>query len=180
MKKIHEYIHKRNRDKFYSKHIFDGSKIRLLCLHILNKNNLISPLARISKGIYLPHPLGIVIGKGVTIGKNCTIFQNVTIGQKIEEYENDDENKVDDYESDFISKDEDDLMDDLKLLMTDDKDDQIDENKPLIKQIDLKGIKTYNDILEEYESQDEESAVISRDELEQKAKEKFINQNSLP
>lgn len=29
---------------------------------------------------FLPHPIGIVIGKNVVIGKSCTIYQNVTIG----------------------------------------------------------------------------------------------------
>ena len=63
----------------------------------------------------------------------------------------------------------DDLMDNLKALS---KDDTIDADKPLIKQVDLKGIKTYNDKLKEYESIDEENAVISAEELEKKAKER--------
>ncbi|WP_230350760.1 serine O-acetyltransferase [Lelliottia sp. WAP21] len=32
------------------------------------------------KKTFLPHPIGIVIGKDVTLGMNCTIYQNVTIG----------------------------------------------------------------------------------------------------
>ena len=36
----------------------------------------------IGKGLSLPHPNGIVIGKCVTIGENCRIFQQVTIGSK--------------------------------------------------------------------------------------------------
>ncbi|MCS5449774.1 serine acetyltransferase [Enterobacter huaxiensis] len=32
------------------------------------------------QGTLLPHPVGIVIGKGVIVGKSCTIYQNVTIG----------------------------------------------------------------------------------------------------
>lgn len=34
----------------------------------------------IGPGLKLPHPTGIVLGKGVVIGKNCTIYQQVTIG----------------------------------------------------------------------------------------------------
>lgn len=35
--------------------------------------------AEIQKGLYIPHPVGIVIGK-CNIGKNFTIYQNCTIG----------------------------------------------------------------------------------------------------
>ena len=44
--------------------------------------------------------------------------------------------------------------------------DIIDENKPLIKQIDIPKIKTYDDIINEYEMNEEECAVISASELE--------------
>lgn len=45
----------------------------------------ISPIAKIAKGLSLPHPIGIVIGEGVEIGENCIIYQNVTIGRKYRE-----------------------------------------------------------------------------------------------
>ena len=67
---------------------------------------------------------------------------------------------------------EEDLMDDL---MAETKDDEIDADKPLIKQVDLKNIKTYDDIVEEYQNIDEENAVISAEELERKAKERLEN-----
>lgn len=35
--------------------------------------------AEIQKGLYIPHPVGIVIGK-CSIGRNFTIYQNCTIG----------------------------------------------------------------------------------------------------
>ena len=35
---------------------------------------------KIGEGLKLPHPQGIVIGKGVTIGRNNVIYQQVTIG----------------------------------------------------------------------------------------------------
>lgn len=39
---------------------------------------------KLPKGIKIPHPIGIVIGRenGVTIGQDCVIMQNVTIGVK--------------------------------------------------------------------------------------------------
>lgn len=30
--------------------------------------------------LWLPHPIGVVIGSGVSIGTGVTIFQNVTLG----------------------------------------------------------------------------------------------------
>lgn len=41
----------------------------------------ISPLAKIGKGLGLPHPVGIVIGDGVVIGEDVTIYQHVTLGR---------------------------------------------------------------------------------------------------
>ncbi len=66
----------------------------------------------------------------------------------------------------------DDLLDDLKDLMASSKDDMFDENKPLIKQIDLNSIKTYEEQAKDFENIDEENAVISTDELTMKAKER--------
>jgi len=37
-------------------------------------------LADVGPGLYLPHPVGIVIGSGVRIGRNCHILQGVTLG----------------------------------------------------------------------------------------------------
>ena len=69
--------------------------------------------------------------------------------------------------------DDTDLLSDLKTLMSDSKDDVIDENKPLIKQVDISGIKTFDDIVDEYENVEEENAVISADELEYRAKQRM-------
>jgi serine O-acetyltransferase len=40
-----------------------------------------SPQAEIGPGLYLPHPLGIVVGEGVIIGQDVTLYQNVTLGR---------------------------------------------------------------------------------------------------
>lgn len=37
---------------------------------------------KIGNHIMIPHPTGIVIGKGCIIGDECKIYQNVTIGRK--------------------------------------------------------------------------------------------------
>lgn len=43
----------------------------------------ISFYAKMSGGIYIPHPTGIVIGDNVEIGHGTTILQQVTLGTKI-------------------------------------------------------------------------------------------------
>lgn len=63
--------------------------------------------------------------------------------------------------------------DSLSDLLASKKDDVIDENKPLIKQVDLSKIKTYDEVVSEYEDIDEESAVISADELAIRTKERM-------
>lgn len=40
----------------------------------------IHPGAKIGKGLFIDHGIGIVIGETVIIGDWCTIFQNVTLG----------------------------------------------------------------------------------------------------
>ncbi|ENZ8353475.1 TPA: serine acetyltransferase [Klebsiella pneumoniae] len=38
-----------------------------------------------TKRTILPHPIGVVIGKGVQLGYDCKIYQCVTIGSKLED-----------------------------------------------------------------------------------------------
>ena len=71
-----------------------------------------------------------------------------------------------------IDTDNDSLIKDLEDLMVGTKEEAIDENKPLIKQIDLPIVKTYDDIIDEYEYNEEENAVISAEELEKRTKER--------
>ncbi|MDY6071757.1 MAG: hypothetical protein SPI44_02650 [Bacilli bacterium] len=65
-----------------------------------------------------------------------------------------------------VIEEEPDILDELNNLMATSKEDMIDENKPLVKQIDVPNVKTYDDIIEEYENGEEENAVISTEELE--------------
>lgn len=55
---------------------------KLCSLHIYHSYNCqISMSAVIGEGLYLPHPIGIVIGNGAKIGRNVVIYQGVTIGR---------------------------------------------------------------------------------------------------
>lgn len=40
------------------------------------------PGSKIGPGLLMPHPSGIVIGKGVIIGENATLLQQVTLGER--------------------------------------------------------------------------------------------------
>ena len=40
----------------------------------------IHPAAKIGKGVFIDHGLGVVIGETTEIGDNCTIYQGVTLG----------------------------------------------------------------------------------------------------
>ncbi len=76
--------------------------------------------------------------------------------------------------SDELTKkeDEDDILSELEALNNSTKDDIFDEDKPLIKQIDVNSIKTNEDLINDFELSEEENAVISREELEQRTKER--------
>lgn len=49
----------------------------LICLHSCD----VASGAKFSGPIYLPHPLGIVVGAGVRVGARVWLFQNVTLGR---------------------------------------------------------------------------------------------------
>lgn len=66
-----------------------------------------------------------------------------------------------------------DILDDLDKLIAETQEDIIKENEPLSTQINIPQIKTYDDIINDYETAEEEEAVISREELEKKTKERM-------
>ena len=90
-------------------------------------------------------------------------------------YELDRKKRKDNGEVEVIEDEDDgsDILEDFKALLADSKDDVIDENKPLIKQIDVPNVKTYVDEIDDYETSEEENAVISAEELEKRAKERL-------
>lgn len=61
-------------------------------------------------------------------------------------------------------------FDSLKAVSDEDK---FDEEIPLIKQVDIPIVQTYDDIIENYENSEEENAVISNEELERKKQERM-------
>ena len=72
-----------------------------------------------------------------------------------------------------MKEDELDIFSDFDSLRATSEEDIIDENKPLIKQIDIPKIKTYDDVINEYEMNEEECAVISASELERVKKDRM-------
>ena len=77
--------------------------------------------------------------------------------------------------ADSIEKIEDDgdILDDLDKLIAQTKEDTIKENEPLYTQVNIPQVKTYDDVINDYESSEEEEAVISSEELEKKTKERM-------
>lgn len=65
-----------------------------------------------------------------------------------------------------------DILDELDKLKANTEEDIMDENTPLIKQIDVSNVKTYDDVISDYEASEEENAVISSEDLLKKAKER--------
>ncbi len=76
---------------------------------------------------------------------------------------------------DNITKIEDDgdILDDLDKLIAQTQEDTIKENEPLYTQVNIPQVKTYDDIINDYEASEEEEAVISNEELEKKTKERM-------
>lgn len=54
---------------------------RWISQHSRRKTGIeIHPAAKIGKGLFIDHGMGVVIGETTEIGDNCTIYQNVTLG----------------------------------------------------------------------------------------------------
>lgn len=66
-----------------------------------------------------------------------------------------------------------DILDDLDKLIAQTKEDTIKENEPLLSQVSVPQVKTYDDVINDYEANEEEEAVISREELEKKTKDRM-------
>ena len=77
---------------------------------------------------------------------------------------------LDNKEKEEIKEQEGDLFSDLLATS---KEEIIDEDKPLIKQIDTSSLKTLDDEINEYEFNEEENAIISAEELATKTQERI-------
>ena len=54
---------------------------RWISQHARKKTGIeIHPAAKIGKGLFIDHGMGVVIGETAEIGDNCTLYQNVTLG----------------------------------------------------------------------------------------------------
>ncbi len=54
---------------------------RWISQHSRRKTGIeIHPAAKIGKGLFIDHGMGVVIGETTEIGDNCTLYQNVTLG----------------------------------------------------------------------------------------------------
>lgn len=64
---------------FYCMYYFNDGRVALYSELTIGLNTLNK------KRTKLPHPFGVVIGKGVVLGNDCLIYQGVTIGSKLED-----------------------------------------------------------------------------------------------
>ena len=54
---------------------------RFISQHSRKKTGIeIHPAAKIGKGLFIDHGMGVVIGETTEIGDHCTLYQNVTLG----------------------------------------------------------------------------------------------------
>lgn len=54
---------------------------RFISQHSRKKTGIeIHPAAKIGRGLFIDHGMGVVIGETAEIGDNCTLYQNVTLG----------------------------------------------------------------------------------------------------
>ena len=114
--------------------------------------------------IFMVVMLMILLVLIIALFKTKTEYNELTIKEK--RFETDNSEIKQDKKENIVDLN----LDSLKATSEEDK---FDENKPLIKQVDIPKIQTYNDIIEIYENSEEENAVISSEELEKKKQERL-------
>ncbi len=72
----------------YARGGFWAARARRLNDRLSERYGIEIPLdTRIGEGLFIPHPVGIVITRKAIIGRNFSVFQNTTIGQKHDDSE---------------------------------------------------------------------------------------------
>ena len=61
-----------------SRYVYHLCRWALLSVFAIDVGRSVS----VGRGLYLPHPVGVVIGAGVELGEGVTLYQNVTLGLK--------------------------------------------------------------------------------------------------
>jgi len=66
-------------------HALHGTGIPLLPRFLAHLNRFVTgieihPAARLGKGLFIDHGMGVVIGETAVLGENCTLYQGVTLG----------------------------------------------------------------------------------------------------
>ena len=76
---LHAIIYHRIAQTFYKKHMFFIA--RWISQFARRRTGIeIHPAARIGRGLFIDHGMGVVIGETAEIGDNCTIYHGVTLG----------------------------------------------------------------------------------------------------
>lgn len=76
---LHAIVAHRYAHFFYKHKIYLLARIISQCARLFTGVE-IHPGAKIGKGLFIDHGMGIVIGETAEIGDNCTLYQNVTLG----------------------------------------------------------------------------------------------------
>ena len=76
---LHAIIYHRIAGWFYRRHLFFLA--RWISQFARRRTGIeIHPAAKIGRGLFIDHGMGVVIGETTEIGDNCTIYQGVTLG----------------------------------------------------------------------------------------------------
>lgn len=76
---LHAIIYYRISHFFYKHNLFTIA--RIISQHARHKTGIeIHPGAKIGKGFFIDHGMGVVIGETAEIGDNCLLYQGVTLG----------------------------------------------------------------------------------------------------
>lgn len=76
---LHALIFYRCGHWFYQRHLFTLARVFSQCGRFWTGIE-IHPGAKIGKGLFIDHGMGVVIGETAEIGDNCLIYQGVTLG----------------------------------------------------------------------------------------------------